>query len=181
MKNILVLTLLLLMPSLVALILNRSGKKQIVSRSFAARLGLALVLFVTGITHFVQTDGMRMLLPACVPAARELVLVTGVLEIVAGIALLIERTARFTARCLIVFFIAIFPANVWSAFNYIDYGGHSLGPAYLLVRGPLQVLLIFWAWRINRMRSATFFENQSCTPVVTVPRAERFRDGPPGG
>ena len=151
MKNILVLTFFLLAPFLAAPLLNRVKKKQIVSLSFAARFGLALVLFVTAVTHFIQTDGMRMLLPTWVPAARELILVTGILEIAAGIGLLVERTARLTSGCLIVFFIAVFPANVWAAFNHIEYGGHSVGPAYLLVRGPLQALLIIWCWRVTRL------------------------------
>lgn len=153
MKNILFLTLFLLVPWVGALLLNRLSKKEVVSLTFAARFSLALVMFTTGITHFIQTDGMTMLLPAWVPAARELILITGVLEIAAGIGLLMERTARFTARCLIFFFIAIFPVNVWAAFNHVEYGGHSLGPVYLLVRGPLQVLLIFWSWRISRSQA----------------------------
>jgi uncharacterized membrane protein len=158
MKNIVVLICLLVLPTAVALLLKRVRKKQIISLLFAARLGLAFLMFITGLTHFTQTDGMRLLLPTWVPAARELILVTGVLEIVAGIGLLIERTARYTAGFLIVFFIAVFPANVWAAFNLIDYGGHSMGPAYLLVRGPLQALLILWSWRVV---SETPFETQS--------------------
>ena len=150
MKNILFLTFFLLAPFLFALLLNRLKKKRIVSLSFAARLGLALVMFITGVTHFTQTDGMKMLLPPWFPGARELILATGVLEIAAGIGLLVERKARYTAGFLSIFFIAVFPANVWAAFNHIDYGGHSIGPAYLLVRGPVQALLIIWSWRVVR-------------------------------
>lgn len=169
MKNIVVLTLLLLTPSLVTLVLTRLGKKVIVSTGFSSRLGLALVLFATGITHFLQTDGMLLLLPPWVPAARELILVTGVLEIAAGIALLIERTAHLSARCLIVFFIAVFPANVWAAFNHIEYGGHSLGPVYLLVRGPFQMLLIYSAWRIGRIKPATSADHDCPSTPSAVP------------
>ncbi len=150
MKNILFLSFLLLAPFFGAMLLNRVRKREVVSPLFAARFSLALVLFATGAAHFAQTDGMRMLLPPWVPAARELILVTGVLEIAAAIGLLADRTARSTARCLILFFIAIFPANVWAALNHVDYGGHLLGPAYLLARGPFQMLLIWWSWRIAR-------------------------------
>lgn len=148
MKNIVFLTILLTLPLAATLLLKRAKRREIVTLRLAARLGLALVLFTTGIAHFTQTDGMRMLLPGWVPGARELILATGVLEIVAGVGLLITRTASVTARCLILFFIAIFPANVWAAFNHIDFGGHSLGPKYLLMRAPLQLLLILWSWRI---------------------------------
>lgn len=150
MKNILLLTFLLLLPFVGALLLNRIRKKEVVSLRFATQLGLALVLFTTGTAHFVQADGMMKLLPPWVPLANELILLTGVLEIAAAVGLLVERMAGPTARCLILFFIVVFPANIWAAFNHVDYGGHSLGPAYLLVRGPLQVLLIVWSWSIAR-------------------------------
>src|SRR5687767_11269795 len=100
MKNILFLIFLLLVPYVGAMLLNRLRTREVVSLRFAARLGLAFVMFTTGITHFAQTDGMRMLLPAWVPGARELILGTGVLEIAAGVGLLVERTARFTAHGL---------------------------------------------------------------------------------
>lgn len=148
MKNILFLSFLLLAPLANALVINFLKKREMIDVWFARRLGLALVLFATGGAHFAQTEGMAKLLPAWVPMAKELILGTGVLEIAAAIGLLVNRTARVTARWLILFFIAVFPANVWAAFNYVDYGGHSLGPAYLLARGPLQVLLIFWSWRV---------------------------------
>src|SRR5687767_1448903 len=107
MKNILFLTFLLLLPFVGALLLNRFGKEQVVSLRFAARLGLAFVLVTTGTAHFVQTDGMMKLLPPWVPLANELILFTGVLEIAAAVGLLVERMAVPTARCLILFLIAV--------------------------------------------------------------------------
>lgn len=87
------------------------------------------------------------LIPEWAPAPRETIWVTGALEILAAIGLLVKGTARLTGRMLILFFIAVFPSNVWAAWNHVDFGGHGLGPLYLLVRGPFQVLLIFWAWK----------------------------------
>lgn len=160
MKNIVVLVCLLLLPAGIALLLNHLSRKEVVSLGRASRLGLALVMFVTGLTHFVQTDGMATLIPPSIPGGRQLIIITGVLEIAAGIGLLIESIARWTAGCLIVFFIAVFPANVWAALNYVEYGGHSIGPAYLLVRGPLQALLIIWSWRV--LRKAPFESSKLC-------------------
>lgn len=148
MKNILFLATVLLLPSAAAWVTNRVARREIFALQFAARLGLALVLFVTGSTHFVQPRGMSMLLPEWVPARIGIVLVTGFLEILAGIGLLWKRTTVMTGGVLVVFFVAIFPANVWAAWNEVDFGGHALGPAYLIARGPLQLLLIVWSWRI---------------------------------
>ncbi len=114
MKNILLLTCLLVVPSIGTILLNAVNKKQVASTRFAARLGLALVLFTTGIGHFVQTEGMRMLLPVWIPSAREVILVTGVFETAAAVGLLFAVTSRITARVLVCFFIAVFPANLTS-------------------------------------------------------------------
>ena len=39
-----------------------------------------------------------------------------------------------------------FPANIYAAFNSIGLGGHQWGPIYLLIRAPLQIILIAWAY-----------------------------------
>ena len=31
-------------------------------------------------------------------------------------------------------------------FGFINFGGHATGPRYLPVRGPLQLLVIFWTY-----------------------------------
>jgi uncharacterized membrane protein len=45
---------------------------------------------------------------------------------------------------IIGFLIVVFPANVSAAVRRIPFGGHSAGPVYLLVRAPVQLLLILW-------------------------------------
>jgi uncharacterized membrane protein len=39
-----------------------------------------------------------------------------------------------------------FPANIYAALNQVPMGGHAWGPVYLLVRAPLQLILVVWAW-----------------------------------
>jgi uncharacterized membrane protein len=148
MRNIVILAMVLLAPTIAAAVQTRLMGRSFLSTRFAARLGLALVLFLTGVAHFVQTEEMAMLLPAWVPAGRGLILLSGVFEVAAGFGLLWDRAARISAAVLVVFFVLVFPANVWAALNYVPYGGHGAGPMYLLVRGPLQVLFILWSWRI---------------------------------
>jgi len=36
--------------------------------------------------------------------------------------------------------------NIHAAFNRIEMGGHEWGPIYLLIRVPLQLILIGWTW-----------------------------------
>jgi uncharacterized membrane protein len=42
--------------------------------------------------------------------------------------------------------VLFFPANIYAAINRIPMGGHELGPVYLLVRAPLQVMILFWVY-----------------------------------
>jgi uncharacterized membrane protein len=62
----------------------------------------------------------------------------------AAVGLLIPATSRLTSWCLIAFFVAVLPANVYGALNRVGVGEH--GPAYLWFRVPLQVLFIGWVW-----------------------------------
>jgi uncharacterized membrane protein len=42
--------------------------------------------------------------------------------------------------------ILFFPANIYAAINHIPLGGHAWGPAYLLIRAPLQAIILFWVY-----------------------------------
>jgi uncharacterized membrane protein len=42
--------------------------------------------------------------------------------------------------------VLFFPANIYAAFTRVDMGGHAWGPVYLLIRAPLQLVLIGWAY-----------------------------------
>jgi uncharacterized membrane protein len=83
--------------------------------------------------------------------------VTGVLEWASAIGLLLPGVSRVAGLCLISFLVLVFPANVYAAVNQIAMGGHESGPAYLLVRGPFQALLVWWAYwsTVGRPRSVS--------------------------
>jgi uncharacterized membrane protein len=110
------------------------------------RVSLALLFLFTGLGHFVNPEPMAAMLPDSVPARVPLIYVTGVFEWAGAIGLLLPRYARATGACLVAFLIAVFPANVFAALNHVGMGGHDAGPAYLLVRAPFQVGLIWWTY-----------------------------------
>src|SRR5207248_5777684 len=55
-------------------------------------------------------------------------------------------SALYVGLCIIGYLIVIFPSNIYAASHRISFGGHSIGPRYLLVRLPLQLLLIWWTY-----------------------------------
>ncbi|MGH9749177.1 MAG: DoxX family protein [Candidatus Polarisedimenticolia bacterium] len=110
------------------------------------RISLAALFLFTGMGHFVKTDEMVAMLPAWAPSRHAIVYVTGLLEWAGAIGLLVPRFSRAAGICLVVFMVMIFPANVYAAWRHVEMGGHGAGPIYLIVRGPFQLLLIWWAW-----------------------------------
>ncbi|HVF41069.1 MAG TPA: hypothetical protein VM939_14300 [Gemmatimonadaceae bacterium] len=111
-------------------------------------LFLLCALFVfAGVMHFVIPDSYVGIMPPWVPRQLELVYLSGVLEIVGGLALLHNRTRRAAGAGLILLLIAVFPANVQMLMNAMARNASQLEIALLWARLPFQPLLIVWTYR----------------------------------
>ena len=89
--------------------------------ALSGRIAMSAMLVFTAVGHFVFTKGMTMMLPQFIPYKTEAVYLTGVIEIVAAIGLLIPNFNGLVAWLLIVFFILILPANIYAAIKNVDY------------------------------------------------------------
>ena len=117
--------------------------------ALAGVIAMAVMLVFTSIGHFVFTKGMLMMIPRFIPFRKELVYITGIIEIAAAVGLLIPRFRVMTAWLLIVFFILLLPANIYAATRQVDYQKGTLegpGTTYLWFRVPLQILFILWVY-----------------------------------
>jgi len=114
-------------------------------RSIGKSIFAALFL-LAGVGHFAATSFFEKIMPAYLPRHRELVLISGAIEIGLGLLLLIPRTSRLAAWGLVALLIAVFPANV----NL--YLHQELAPPFPysnlahLIRLPFQGVLIAWAY-----------------------------------
>jgi uncharacterized membrane protein len=138
-KQIAFITSLLIVPYLVALVADGDVE-------WAGRFGLALVFAFTGFGHFAKTDAMAEMLPESIPGRRALILASGIFELLLAMLLLAWPKSQLLGITIIGFLIVVFPANVSAAVRRIPFGGHSAGPVYLLVRAPVQLLLILWTY-----------------------------------
>lgn len=111
-----------------------------------ARVGLSCFFAFTALGHFIKTEEMTAMLPPVVSRPYEIIYVTGVLELLGAIGIWIPRLRRLTGICLLLFLICIFPANIYAALMRVNFGGHALGPAYLLMRLPFQLFVICWTY-----------------------------------
>ncbi|MCA1623659.1 MAG: DoxX family protein [Acidobacteria bacterium] len=124
------------------------------SPSFIGRAALAVMLIVTGITHFTGTDLMVEMMPDFLPYKKDIVYLTGILELLAVVGLLINKTSKLTVVMLIIYFIAVLPANIIGSLKQVNLGGMESGAVYLWFRVPLQIFFIFWTYyfgiRLNK-------------------------------
>src|SRR5947209_4752998 len=83
----------------------------------AVAVGLAAMFLLTGIAHFAQPlrSGLIAIVPPKLPAPGLLVTITGVLELLGAIGLLVPQTRIAAAFCLALLMVAMFPANVYAA------------------------------------------------------------------
>lgn len=117
--------------------------------ALSARIAMAVMLVFTAIGHFAFTKGMIMMVPDFVPFKKEVVYLTGFIEIAAAVGLLIPGLRMVTGWLLILFFLLLLPANIKAAIEQIDYqkgtlGGPGMG--YLWFRVPLQILFMVWTY-----------------------------------
>ena len=109
--------------------------------SAALRIGLAAMLVVTASAHFgsCRSDVIRMV-PPVLPRADLLVSLTGVVEILIAVLLLVDPTSTTAATALVAFLVAVFPANVHAARVGVGIGGRP--PTPLGVRAAMQSMFI---------------------------------------
>ncbi|MFC4210075.1 hypothetical protein ACFOWA_02700 [Pedobacter lithocola] len=116
---------------------------------FAGNIAMSVMLIFTAIGHFKFKTSMAAMIPLFIPKKVEIVIFTGILEILFAIGLGFESTRYYTGIALIIFLIAILPANIYAAKNQINYENlHKPGPGleYLWFRIPFQFFLIAWVW-----------------------------------
>lgn len=109
------------------------------------RLLLAINMIGIGVLHFVSPEPFIKIVPAWLPAARALVLVSGFFEIAGGVGLLVPKLRRAASYGLVALYLAVFPANINMAVNHISLGDTPMPTWAFWARLPFQVLFIAWA------------------------------------
>ena len=104
---------------------------------------LAIFMIGAGTMHFANPAFFLKIVPPYLPLHKELVLVSGVCEVLLGILLLIPQTSRMAAWGIVALLIAVFPANIY-LFQNQDLMPAS--PVVHLLRLPLQGVFILWAY-----------------------------------
>jgi uncharacterized membrane protein len=137
--------------------------------SLPGRVALSAMLVVTATAHFASPEALAAMIPPQLPAPVAIVYATGVAEVAFAVLLLLPVTATPALGWVLVgFFVAVLPANIYSAVHEVGLGGHGAG--YLWFRVPLQFLFIAWAATVTgavRPRRSRAARGTVSTPART--------------
>jgi uncharacterized membrane protein len=113
---------------------------------------LALMLLGAAMEHFLHPDIFAAIIPPALPFRPTLAIVSGMLEAVGAVGLLLVSTRRVASFCLALLMVAIFPANIYVAGRITG----SLHMPDVTVRGAMQMifiaLILLAGWGVPRMR-----------------------------
>src|SRR5690242_10860731 len=112
-----------------------------------AALRLVMAAFFAGgfALHMMAADKLVLITPGWVPFPREVVLVTGWLELAGAFGLLVPRTRRAAGIALALYIVAVWPANIHQAVAHIVVPPIPDSWWYHGPRLALQPVLAWWA------------------------------------
>jgi uncharacterized membrane protein len=116
---------------------------------------VAVAFTFAGVMHFVRPRAYQAIVPPHVPHPHEAVTVSGIGEIVGGLAIIPPRTRWFARWWLLSLLVAVFPANVYMAQRPEEVSERGVPadriPRWLLyARLPLQPVFGWFVWRATR-------------------------------
>ena len=110
----------------------------------APLLILSLFFLIGGLSHFIVADAFVKTIPDYLAYPRELVIISGVFELVGAIGLLIPSVRLVAGYGLIALCIAVFPANINMALHPERFP--EVAELFLYSRLPIQILFIWFIW-----------------------------------
>lgn len=106
---------------------------------------LAAFYAAAGIAHFVVPDKLLAITPSWVPFPTQVILVTGVCELLGAVALVTRPLRRWAGIAFALYAICVWPANFKHAIDGIDLPYIASSWFYHGPRLAFQPVLIWWA------------------------------------
>ncbi|WP_306353505.1 DoxX family protein [Flavobacterium sp. '19STA2R22 D10 B1'] len=106
---------------------------------------MSFLYIIAGLNHFRVPRLYLKMMPEYIPKPMQMVYLSGIAECGLGFLLLVPGLTAYAAWGIIILLVAVFPANIKM---YLD-DKASLGlPKWVrLIRLPLQLVLIYWAYQ----------------------------------
>ena len=113
---------------------------QLIKFIIAVILGFLMIHI--GIHHFRNPQIYDDIIPTYLGFPRFWTILSGILEIILGIGLIIKFSRQITARFLIVFYLVVYLANLNMWVNDIPFSGNNLSQIGHSIRLLIQIILI---------------------------------------
>ena len=105
---------------------------------------MGLLLIIAGMNHFRTPKIYERIIPPYIPAHSTVVLLSGILEMILGLILLNKESSHIAAWGIIILLIIFIPVHIYMLQN--EKASLNLPKWVLIIRFPLQLGLIFWAF-----------------------------------
>ena len=105
---------------------------------------LPLILVIAGVMHFVKPSAYLRIMPRYLPHHKLLVYLSGIAEIVLGIALCIPALNTFAVYGIIAMLLIFLLVHFYMLSGEKESAG--IPKWILILRIPLQFGLMYWAW-----------------------------------
>jgi uncharacterized membrane protein len=113
-------------------------------------MGLSYVWI--GCQHFINPSFFLKIVPPYLAFHLELVYLSGGFEIIFGLGLLFKKTRFYASWGLVFLLIAVYPANIYLAFNEIPQEAINVSSFMASwVRLPIQFVLIWLAYKASKL------------------------------
>lgn len=107
---------------------------------------LAIFLIFGGVNHFTNPNNFIPFVPSFLPFTLAVIYLSGLFEILFGIALFIKKLEIIGAWGVFILMLLFLPIHIWDVFSETPaIGSHNAA----LIRLPFQFLLIFIAWKVK--------------------------------
>lgn len=119
-------------------------------------IAVALGVFVgfAGVSHFVNPDFFDAIVPPWLPPSERFwTIVSGIAEVAIAPLLIVPRWRRVGALAAVALFVAVYPANLYMAWDWRDRPASEQLISY--GRLPFQFLFIWLAWRVAQQARGT--------------------------
>ena len=125
-------------------------KKLILEKKATFRWLMSICMVISGASHFIIVDKYIEVIPSTFSNPVEIVYISGVLEILGGVGLLIPHISFLAAWGLVLLFIAICVASISVIFDNTAPTSIPNDLWLQVIILPLQFMLILWAWWLSR-------------------------------
>jgi len=130
---------------------------------------MSLLYILVGVKHFLEPDFFLAIVPPTLIYKESIVLVSGLLEVIMGLLLLIRKTRKIGAWGIICILILVFPANIYLFLSEVPREMIGITKNQALLRLPFQIpLIILSYWHSKESDSKKFSLICLCLFIPTI-------------